>query len=111
MSEMLGIISDTEKLANDLSSADLISHEVKDEVITTNHSRYQNASKLVNEIERLLGVFNEPDILILCCEVLKKQENPALRRKAEDLLKKLGELIILCCHDDVWSKHDRGCVW
>ena len=29
MSEMLGVISDTERLANDLSSVDLISYQVK----------------------------------------------------------------------------------
>ena len=39
MSEMLDVISDTD----DLSSVDLISYQVKDDVITTNLSRYQKA--------------------------------------------------------------------
>ena len=86
MSEMLGVISDTERLANDLSSVDLIPYQVKDDVITTNLSRYQKASKLLNEIERSLRVFNKPEILISYCEVLRKQEIPALTRIAKDML-------------------------
>ena len=93
MSEMLGVISDTERLANDLS-VDLIPYSVKDEVVTTNLSRYQKASKLLSEIERSLRVFNTPEILMSYCEVLKKQENPALKRIAKDILSELGELII-----------------
>ena len=94
MSEMLGVISETERLANDLSSVDLIPYSVKDEVITTNLSRYQKASKLLNEIKRSLRVFNKLKILMSYCEVLKKQENPALTGIAEDILSELGELII-----------------
>ena len=75
MSEMLGVISDTERLANDLSSVDLISYQLKDDVLTTNLSRYQKASKLLNEIERSLRVFSKPETLISYCEVLRKQDN------------------------------------
>ena len=79
MSDMLDVISDTERLANDLFSIDLISYQVKDDVITTNLlSRYQKASKLVNEVERSLRVFNKPEILISYCEVLRKQKNRSL---------------------------------
>ena len=93
---MLGVISDTERLANDLSSADLIPYPVKDDVITTNLSRYQKASKLLNEIERSLRVFNKPEILKSYCEVLKKQENPTLTRIANNMLIELGESLIGC---------------
>ena len=91
---MLGVISDTERLANDLSSADLISYQVKDDVITTNLSRYQKASKLLNEIERSLRVFNKSETLTSYCEVLKKQTNPTLTRIAENMLMELSEMII-----------------
>ena len=95
MSEMLDEISDIGRLANDFSSADLISYSVKDDVLTvTNRSCYQKASKLLNAIERVLRVFNKPEILISCCEVLKEQDNPVLRRIAKDILRDLGELII-----------------
>ena len=91
---MLAEISDTERLANDLSSADLIPYCVKDDVLTTNLSRYQKASKLLNEFHRLLKVSNKPETLISWCEVLKNQVNPALTRIVEDMLMDLGELTI-----------------
>ena len=96
MSEMLGVISDTERLANDLSSVNLISYQVKDDVITTNLSRYQKASKLLNEIERSLRVqvLDNRGILISYCEVLKKQKNQALKRIADDMLMALSEFVI-----------------
>ena len=95
MSEMLDVISDTERLANGLSSVDLISYHVKDDVITTPISRYQKASKLLNEIERSLisQVLDNRGILISFCEVLKKQ-NSALKRIAENMLKELSEFVI-----------------
>ena len=86
MSEMLGVISDTERLANDLSSVDLISYQLKDDVLTANLSCYQKASKLLNEIERSLRVFSKPETLISYCEVLRKQDNSALTRIAKDML-------------------------
>ena len=96
MSEMMGVISDTERLANDLSSVDLISYQVKDDVITTPISRYQKASKLLNEIERSLRaqVLDNRGILISYCEVLKKQKNSALKTIAENMLKELSEFVI-----------------
>ena len=93
---MLGVISDpdTERLPNDLSSANLIPYSIKDDLISTKGlSRYQKASKLLNEIERSLRNLNTPEILEKFCVVLKKQENPALKRMAGEMLKELGELI------------------
>ena len=94
MTDMLDAISDTERLANDLSSVNLIPYPVKDDVITTNLlSRYQKASKLLNEIERSLRVFNKPETLISYCEVLRKQKNRPLAIIAQNMLTDLGELI------------------
>ena len=94
MSETLGVISDTERLANDLSSHDLIPYEVKDDVITTNLSRYQKASKLLNEVQRLLRHSNEPEIFMLqYCKVLMNLKNRALTRIVDDILMELGELV------------------
>ena len=104
MSEMLDVISDTERLANDLSSVDLISYQVKDDVITTPISRYQKASRLLNEVERSLRVqvLDNRGILISYCEVLKKQKNSTLTRIAENMLKELSEFVInVCCHGNV----------
>ena len=93
MTDMLDVISDTERLANDLSSVNLISYPVKDEVITTNLSRYQKASKLLNEVERSFRVLNKPETLISYCEVLRKQKNRPLAIIAQNMLTDLGELI------------------
>ena len=95
---MLGVISDpdTERLPNDLLSANLIPYSIKDDLISTKHlSRYQKASKLLNEIERSLRDLNTPEILENLCLVLKKQKNQALKRIAGEILKELGELIIV----------------
>ena len=102
-SELLGIISDTSKLANDLWAADLIPYPVKDNVLTTlGLSRLEKASKLVDEVYRSLKVFNTPNILVKFCEVLKKQQNAGLTRIADDMLKQLsGEYyycVYVCLH-------------
>ena len=90
---MLGVISDpdTEKLSNDLTSANLIPYSIKDDLISTKGlSRYQKASKLLNEIERSLRNLNTPETLENFCLVLKKQENQGLKRMAGEMLKELG---------------------
>ena len=87
-SELLGIVSDPDKLAVDLWSADLIPDPVKDNVLTTvGLSRLQKSIKLVDEVYRSLEVFNSPDILIKFCDVLKIQQNPGLTRIADEMLK------------------------
>ena len=95
--ELLGIISDPDKLAVDLWSADLIPDPVKDNVLTTvGLSRLQKSFKLVDEVYRSLEVFNRSDILVKFCEVLNIQHNPGLTRIADEVLKQLsGEYIIL----------------
>ena len=102
-SELLGIISDTSKLAIDLWSADLIPYPVKDNVLTTlGLSRLEKASKLVDVVYRSLKVFNGPDILVKFCEVLKIQQNAGLTRIADEMLKQLsGECnycVYVCVH-------------
>ena len=96
ISELLGIISDPDKLAIDLWSADLIPDPVKDNVLTTvGLSRLQKSIKLLDEVYRSLEVFNRSDVLIKFCEVLNIQQNPGLTRIADEMLKQLlGEYII-----------------
>ena len=85
------MISGPDKLANDLSSVDLISDQVKDDVLTTlGISRYQKCSILLNEIQRSLNVFNEQERLILFCEVLKQQNDWTLSRICDDMMRQLG---------------------
>ena len=90
-SELLGAIPDPDKLANDLSSVDLISDRVKDDVLTTlGISRYQKCSTLLNEIQRSLKVYNELEKLLVFCRVLREQNYCTLSRLCDDMLKQLG---------------------
>ena len=92
---MLDVISDpdTERLPNNRSSANLIPYSIKDDFTSTKGlSRYQKASTLLNEIDRSLRLTNNPQILENFSKVLMKQENPALTRIAQDMLKELGML-------------------
>ena len=96
-SELLGIISNPNKLAIDLCSADLIPYAVKDNVLTTEgRSRLQKSIQLLDEVHRFLKVFNTPDSLLRFCEVLEMQHNPGLTRIADDMLK---QLTVITGHD------------
>ena len=75
-------------LANDLSSVDLITYFVKDKVLSTNLSRYEGASILVNEVYRSV---KEPETLVSFCRVLKKQSNVA-SIVADSMMNELGKL-------------------
>ena len=102
-SELLGIISDPDKLAVDMWSADLVSDPVKDNVLTIlGLSRFQKSSKLLDDVYRCLKEFNRPDILVKFCEVLKIQQNAGLKRIANEMLKQLsGEYyycVYVCVH-------------
>ena len=98
-SELLAIISDPDKLAVDMWSADLLPDPVKENVLTTiGLSRFQKSSKLLDEVYRSLKVFKRSDILVKFCEVLKIQRNAGLTRIANEMLKQLsGEYYILWC--------------
>ena len=91
-SEILDAISDPIKLANNLSSVDLLTHQVKDDVLTTPESRYLKASKLVNEIQRCIKVYNDEQKLTSFCIILiKKQKgNWALSRISDEMMKELN---------------------
>ena len=87
VSSILDGIADPDKLAIDFSSADLISGSVKDKVLNTpSLSRYEKASNLLDDVLRTLKVFKEPQKLISFCDILSRQDNPALKHIAEQIL-------------------------
>ena len=95
LTQLLDIITVPDKLANDLSPADLIPSAVKTRVLTTpNLDQYQKASILVNEVINSLKAFNDPKILVKFCDVLKIQDDPNLIRMANTLLKELGKYCV-----------------
>ena len=90
--KLLDAITVPDKLANDLSAVDLISVSVKNKVLDVSiHDNYKRASILVNEVLTSLRVFNDPDILINFCNVLKSQDDPKLLRIANDMLVDIGK--------------------
>ena len=93
-SEILDVVYDANRLANDLWTVNLISNVVKDDIITTpSVPRYEKASKLLNEVQRSLKTSKNPEALILLCKVLTKQRNPAILIICNTMLNELGKLI------------------
>ena len=96
LSEILDVVGDPNRLANDLWSVDLISNIVKDNIISTpNVPRYEKASKLLNEVYRSLMVNKNPETLISLCKVLINQSNLVMSTICKTMLKELGKPIII----------------
>ena len=97
------MVSDPNRLANDLWGVDLISNVVKDNIISTpSVPRYEKASKLLNEVQRSL---KHPKTLILLCKVLTNQKNAVISTICKTMLKELGKLIIIIIHVTVTFTH------
>ena len=99
LSEILDVVGDPTRLANDLWGVDLISNVVKDNIISTpSVPRYEKASKLLNEVQRSLKVNKNPETLILLCKVLINQSNLVLSTICKTMLNELGKLIVIIFH-------------
>ena len=87
------MVSDPNRLANDLWGVDLISNVVKDNIIsTTSVPRYEKASKLLNEVQRSLNVNENPETLISLCKVLTNQKHAVISMICKTMMKELGKL-------------------
>ena len=68
-------------------SADLISCHVADSVLNTpGLSRYDKTSRLLEDFQRLVKVSNDIQKLFSFCTILNKQDNPALKLIADEVL-------------------------
>ena len=93
--QLVDAITVPNKLATHLSKANLIAGAVERKVKTTpNLDDYDKASLLVNEVLKSLKVFNDPETLSQFCDVLKKQEDPDLKRIADIMLDELGKYYV-----------------
>ena len=91
-SEILDVVSDPNRLANDLWGVDLISNVVKDNIISTpSVPRYEKASKLLNEVQRSLKVNENPATLITLCKLLTNQNNSVISMICKTMMKELGK--------------------
>ena len=97
------VVSDPERLANTLYSAELISFSVKDEVVTTpGLSRYRKTSIVVNEVERSISGLNKMEKFSRLCEVMKEQLDQPLseivikmEKEVDLLLDKIKEVSLI----------------
>ena len=96
LTQLLDVINDPERLANDLSVADLIAGPVKNKVLELSNTNYKKASILVNEVLTSLKVFDEPKTLVKFCDILKSQDNANLVRIANSILRALGMYCLIC---------------
>ena len=85
-SEILDVISDPNRIANDLWGVDLISNVVKDNIISTpSVPRYEKA------VQRSLKVNENPETLISLCRVLTNQNNSVISMICKTMMKELGK--------------------
>ena len=86
------MVSDPNRLANDLWSVGLISNVVKDNIISTpSVPRYEKTSKLLNEVQRSLKINKNPEPLISLCRVLIDQKNSVMSMICKTMMKELGK--------------------
>ena len=81
-------------VANELYSRKLISKQTKEEMLTPGIANYSKASKLVHDVEGLLGISSDSDsrqFLIDFCQVLIMQQQTTLTELSVSILEKLGK--------------------
>ena len=89
---LLGLIPNPNKLAKQLSSYGLISEKIKDEMLNEpSLSRFEKASRLLNEVQHVLELSSEPKMLKSFCYILKEQDDPALNGVADTILNQIGK--------------------
>ena len=75
-------------LAHQLSSYELISEEIKDDVLNEpSLNRFKKASRLLYEVQHVLQLSSDPKMLKTFCYILKQQNNPALNGVADTILR------------------------
>ena len=89
---LLGLIPNPNKLAKQLSSYGIISEKIKDEMLNEpSLSRFKKASRLLNEVQRVLELSSDPKMLKSFCYTLKEQDDPALNGVADTILNQIGK--------------------
>ena len=109
--QLLDVINDPERLANDLSAADLIAGPVKNKVLELSNTNYSKASLLVNEVLKSLKVFTKTETLIKFCEILKSQDNANLVRIANSILRELSKYCLICSTMSLCSQYSQALMY
>ncbi len=88
--DIISLIADPIRLANDLYSRNMIADTVHEEVIVGDEAhRYRNASRLMNEVYKCCFLAatdrNSTDQFYKLCDVLVNQANPPLTLLVENM--------------------------
>ena len=93
-------------VANELYSKKLISEHTKEEMLTPGTDNYSKASKLLHDVEGLLGISSDPhQFLIDFFQVLINQQQKTLTELSVSILEKLGKYnsAIFFCPFLLWA--------
>ncbi len=90
LADIMSLIADPIRLANDLYSHNMLADSVHEEVIAGDEAhRYKNASRLMNEVNRCCFLAatdrDSTDQFYKLCDVLVKQANPPLTLLVENM--------------------------
>ena len=81
------------KLGNDLVSAQLLSDQILDNIVTNSSlNRYERVNKYMTVVRKTLVVNNDPNIIISLSSVLKKQKVAVLDKIADTMLTEIGKI-------------------
>ena len=84
---LLGLLSDPDKLSDELWAKDLLSDAVRDRIKTTlGICRYDKASMILTEVSRYIELPASSDAFIQFCDVLVNHEQPGLKEIAEKMI-------------------------
>ena len=83
---MMDLISNPEKLAVDLWSAEFIGDQTKDDIMTTPTSDMKKSDKLLHEVYVYFKECDEKKKMEEFCEIMKKNCNPGIIKVLQDVL-------------------------
>ena len=83
---LLGIVSDPQKLSNELCAKMLLSEATKDKITTPAIGRHKKIRMIMDEVSLDFQQTEDKDRFIRFCNVLKEHGQPGLTELAEEML-------------------------
>ena len=94
---LLGLLSDPDKLSDELWAKDLLSSAVRDRIKTTlGFSRYNKASMILTEVSRYIELPDSKDVFTQFCDLLVNHGQPGLKEIAEKMIS-----LVKCSNSDI----------
>lgn len=83
---LVDLITDPDRLTDELWAAKFIGNTVKDTILTTNLSNMAKARKLVHEVYVYFCECDDRQKMETFCNILRKTCNPAIERVIDEIL-------------------------